>query len=97
MSTSTPPLSQPNPAGTFGNSARNILRNPVFDNVDLAFMKNFPFRERYRLQFRWEMFNAFNRTWFAAPDATVGDLNFGMITSDWNSPRLMQGALKLYF
>ncbi len=86
-----------NAPGTFGDSPRNVLRNPVFDNVDLAFMKNFPFHERYRLQFRWEMFNAFNRTWFAAPDATVGDLNFGRITSDWNSPRLMQGALKLYF
>jgi hypothetical protein len=60
-------------------------------------MKNFPFRERYRLQFRWEMFNAFNRTWFGQPDNTVGDLNFGRITSDWNTPRLMQGALKLYF
>jgi hypothetical protein len=86
-----------NPPGTFGDSPRNVLRNPVFDNVDLALMKNFPFHERYRLQFRWEMFNAFNRTWFASPDATVGDLNFGIITSDLNSPRLMQGALKLYF
>jgi hypothetical protein len=86
-----------NPPGTFGNSARNLLRVPQFNNVDLAFMKNFPFRERYRLQFRWEMFNAFNRTWFGQPDNTVGDLNFGRITSDWNTPRLMQGALKLYF
>ncbi len=86
-----------NPPGTFGNSPRNLLRVPDFDNVDLAFMKNFPFRERFRVQFRWEMFNALNRTWFGQPDSTVGDLNFGMITQDWNTPRLMQGALKLYF
>ncbi len=86
-----------NAPGTFGNSPRNLLRVPQFNNVDLAMMKNFPFREHYRLQFRWEMFNAFNRTWFGQPDSTVGDLNFGMITSDWNTPRVMQGALKLYF
>jgi Carboxypeptidase regulatory-like domain len=86
-----------NAPGTFGNTARNLLRNPQFNNVDLSLMKNFPFRERYRIQFRWEMFNAFNRTWFAQPDNTVGDLNFGMITSDWNTPRVMQGALKFYF
>lgn len=86
-----------NAPGTFGDSPRNLLRVPQFDNVDLAMMKNFPFRERFRLQFRWEMFNAFNRTWFGQPDSTVGDLNFGMITSDWNTPRIMQGAVKLYF
>jgi hypothetical protein len=86
-----------NAPGTFGDSARNLLRIPMFNNVDLAMMKNFQFRERYRLQFRWEMFNAFNRTWFGQPDSTVGDLNFGIITSDWNTPRVMQGALKLYF
>jgi len=86
-----------NPPGTFGNSPRNLLRVPQFNNVDLAMMKNFPIGERFRLQFRWEMFNAFNRTWFGQPDSTVGDLNFGMITSDWNSPRVMQGAVKLNF
>jgi hypothetical protein len=86
-----------NPPGTFGNTARNLLRNPQFNNVDLSIMKNFPFHERYRFQFRWEMFNAFNRTWFAQPDNTVGDLNFGRITSDLKTPRVMQGALKFYF
>ncbi len=86
-----------NAPGTFGNSARNLLQDPGADNVDLQFSKNFAFRERYRLQFRWEMFNAFNRTWFYQPDNSVGDANFGQITSDNNSPRLMEAALKLYF
>ena len=86
-----------NPPGTFGNSARNLMRGPGADNVDLQFSKNFPFRERYRIQFRWEMFNALNRTWFYLPDNSVGDGSFGQITSDNNSPRLMQAALKFYF
>jgi hypothetical protein len=86
-----------NAPGTFGDSARNLLTGPGFNNLDLGFSKNFPFRERYRLQFRWEMFNALNRTWFSTPDSGLGDAAFGQITSDNNSPRLMQAALKLYF
>jgi hypothetical protein len=43
------------------------------------------------------MFNAMNRTWFSIPDNSLGDGAFGRITSDNNSPRLMQAALKLYF
>src|SRR3984957_314789 len=87
----------PNPPGTFGTSARNLLTGPGFNNLDLGFSKNFPFRERYRVQFRWEMFNALNRTWFSLPDTGLGDAAFGQITSDLNSPRLMQAGLKLYF
>lgn len=86
-----------NPPGTFGNSAKNLMRGPANNNVDLQFSKNFPFRERYRVQFRWEMFNALNRTWFYLPDNNVGDGAFGQITSDNNFPRLMQAALKFYF
>lgn len=86
-----------NAPGTFGDSAKNLLTGPGFDNVDLGFMKNFPIGERYRVQFRWEMFNAFNRTQFSTPDNYVGDAAFGQITSDSNSPRLMQAALKFNF
>ena len=91
-----------NPVGTFGDSGRNILTGPGYNNVDATFAKNFPFRERYRIQFRWEMFNAFNRTWFGNPDTTVGDSNFGRITYDNTNnqtigPRIMQAALKFYF
>ncbi|MBZ5595726.1 MAG: carboxypeptidase regulatory-like domain-containing protein [Acidobacteriia bacterium] len=91
-----------NAAGTFGTSGRNWLTSPGYNNVDAQFSKNFPFRERYRVQFRWEIFNLANRTFFSAPDSTVGDTNFGKITSDRNNnvdvhARLMQVALKLYF
>jgi hypothetical protein len=91
-----------NAPGTFGNTARNLLAGPGWNNVDVQFSKNFPFRERYRFQFRWEMFNALNRVYFAPPDANFGDLNFGRITSEYNGnpnirPRLMQAALKFVF
>ena len=60
-----------NSAGTFGNSPRNGWFGPGQNNFDLGVFKNFPFKERYRIQFRWEMFNAFNRVWFDNPNTGI--------------------------
>jgi hypothetical protein len=89
----------PNRPGTFGNSGRNILKGPGMDTWDIGMMKNFHvIQERYNLQFRWEMFNAFNHPNFGMPDNTVTDPNFGQINSIGPvDPRVMQGALKLSF
>lgn len=88
-----------NAAGTFGDTGKNILKGPGMNTWDIAVMKNFKVvQERYNLQFRWEMFNAFNHPNFGLPDNTVTDANFGQITSLGPvAPRVMQGALKLSF
>ena len=57
----------PNVAGTFGNMGRNIFRDTGFHNVDLSITKAFKFGERFRAQFRAEMFNVFNHPEFANP------------------------------
>ncbi len=91
---------QPNAVGTFGNSGRNILQAPGINTVDLGIDKNFPFRERYNVQFRWEMFNAFNRTTFGYPDTNPSDgIFFGLIggTNGYYPARVMQAALKFTF
>jgi len=62
----------------------------------LALLKNFRFRERYRLQFRWENFNAFNTPAFDPPASGVGGAGFGTSVAG-SSDREMQFALKLYF
>jgi hypothetical protein len=52
------------------------------------------------MQFRVEMFNAFNHPWFGTPDVNPGDgTKFGTITSmagDY-SPRNIQLAAKFIF
>jgi len=97
-----------NAPGTFGSSGRNILQGPGWNNWDLNLAKNFPFRERYNIEFRWEMFNAFNRTEFSNPgndyDPTQNN-GFGQILSTVcngqdscvGGPRLMQAALRFTF
>ncbi len=89
-----------NAVATFGNSGRNSLQGPGVNTFDLGFAKNFPIRETANLQFRWEMFNAFNRTTFGNPDNNPGNgSRFGQIFStNANYPaRVMQAALKLSF
>ena len=88
----------PNAPGTFGNSGKNLLRAPGIDSSDLALVKNWKFIERYTLQFRWEMFNAFNYASFGTPNNDASSSNFGQITSIGPiAPRVMQGGLKLTF
>ena len=59
-------------------------------------MKNFRFKERYRVQFRGEMFNAFNRPNFGIPGTTFGNPRFGVINRAAPG-RIVQFGLKLYF
>ena len=87
---------------TFGNAPRTItsVRQPGARDTAMSIFKEFPIsslREGMRLEFRAEAFNVFNHPQFQGPNTTVGDSNFGVITSTVNNPRELQLALKLYF
>ena len=84
-------------AYTYGNAGRGIVEGPPLRNMDLKISKEFLFRERFRLQFRAEMFNFTNTPHFALPNATVNAPQEGRITSTIGNPRLIQGALKFVF
>ena len=61
------------PAPGQNGAGRNIFTAPSYWNVDLGFIKTFAITERVKLQFRTEMFNAFNHANFDNPrDASVG-------------------------
>jgi hypothetical protein len=59
--------------------------------------KVFRLTERARLEFRAETFNAFNTVQFGAPNGSVTSSSFGVITSQANTPRQNQLALKILF
>jgi hypothetical protein len=81
---------------TFGDAGRAVGRAPGQANFDIGIMKNFQIAERYRLQFRGELFNAFNKANFGIPGTAFGSPNFGTITSAATG-RSVQLGLKLYF
>jgi hypothetical protein len=84
---------------TFGNVPRFMsgLRGPGVANVDVSVFKNIPFYERFTLQFRAEAFNIANRAEFNVPNTQIGSAAAGIITSQANSARDIQMALKLIF
>ena len=47
-----------------GVGSRNVLSGPAFFQADLGLAKTTQVSERVRVQFRWEMFNAFNNVNF---------------------------------
>jgi hypothetical protein len=82
--------------GTFGNVGKDSLVGPGLVTWDMGFFKNFPIRERYRIQIRGEFFNTLNRANFGNPTSAVNAGAFGSITSAAD-PRIGQLALKVVF
>ena len=82
--------------GTFGNAGRGILKGPGMNNSDLTLMKNTRLRENRKLEFRAELFNAFNHAYFTLPNLTVNSPSFGTVASA-NPARQIQFGLKLYY
>jgi Carboxypeptidase regulatory-like domain len=81
---------------TFGNAGVGIIEGPGFFNADVGIHRDFRIKERFKLTYRWEMFNAFNRANFSLPAASIGNATAGTI-SGTSPARIMQMALKLNF
>jgi hypothetical protein len=64
------------PVNTFGNSGRNILRNPGRIGTDLSLARIFPIGERFRFELRGDAFNLTNTPWFAGPSTSVSSATF---------------------
>jgi hypothetical protein len=67
---------------TIGTERRDQYYGPGMVDFDLSGSKDFALsHSRYKLQFRTDIFNLFNHTNFANPNATVSSADFGKITS----------------
>lgn len=87
------------PVGAFGNAGRNIVYGDGLRNWDISLLKNFYGilgKESTNLQFRLELFNAFNTTQFNGYLTSFGAVGFGSANSARDA-RSMQLALKLYY
>ncbi len=83
--------------GNYGATGRNILSGPALNSTDFAILKDFPFKERYRFEFRSEFFNAFNQVSLKLPDTGVTDgAAFGTIQGA-NPGRVIQFGMKFFW
>jgi hypothetical protein len=81
---------------TPGTAGRNLVRGPAYQNLDASIFKEFGFAERYKLQTRFELFNATNTPHFGNPDGVYTDGTFGQLTKP-GQMRVVQLAAKFIF
>ena len=74
-----------------------FMREQNTNNADLSAFKTFTFGERINLQLRLDAFNALNRVQFGAPNVTPTSSAFGTITSQANTPRIIQIGGRIAF
>jgi hypothetical protein len=95
-------FSMPSPTTRQGTSGRNNATGPTQVNLNFALYKSIPVSERFGLQFRAELFNAFNHPNFAPPlgnnavfDQTGAPLgSAGLISSTQGANRQIQLGLR---
>lgn len=76
---------------TFGNQGVNILRSDGLVNIDLSLLKNIPFGEQRKLQFRAESFNFTNTPTFGVPGRVLNGPGFGIVSSAFSGRRIQLG------
>ncbi|HZT37906.1 MAG TPA: carboxypeptidase regulatory-like domain-containing protein [Bryobacteraceae bacterium] len=89
---------QPAAPLTGGNLGLQSNNAPPTRTLDFSIFKDFPFTERWRLQFRAEGTNIANTPQYFTPDNNLQDANFGKVTSTFaGSERHIQFQLRLQF
>ncbi|HYP06336.1 MAG TPA: hypothetical protein VER03_08860, partial [Bryobacteraceae bacterium] len=90
-----------NPAPfTYGNTPRTMiykLHNPADYNQNLSLRREFPIRESWRFALQMDTFNTFNWVNWGNPNTNPTNANFGRITSQGNSPRVVQFNARILF
>jgi hypothetical protein len=81
---------------TFGNAGRGIVRADGRINFDFSVLKNFNFSEDSFVQFRGEVFNAFNHADFMPPGHSLGGPGFGVVSGATDA-RVVQLGLRIVF
>ena len=82
--------------GSEGNEKPMQFRGPNFLETNANFYKDTPITERINFQFRFELFNVFNRANYANVDANIPDGSFGAATGS-HAPRFFQIGGRISF
>ncbi|HVP13117.1 MAG TPA: hypothetical protein VMV94_18220, partial [Phycisphaerae bacterium] len=81
-------------SGQINWNSRNFILSPHQWNQDLSLRKAFTIKERYRLMFSGDFFNAFNHPNESNPNTTTGLVNLGVQP---NSARIIQVSGRFEF
>jgi hypothetical protein len=82
--------------GSEGNEKSNGFRGPNFYETNVNFYKNTHITEKVNFEFRFDIFNLFNRANYSTVDTNFPDGNFGVATSS-HEARFWQLGGKISF
>ena len=88
------------PPFTYGNTPRTLaydLRNPSSFNQDLSVQRDFGLGGSVKLRAGAEVFNLFNTVVFGGINTNITNANFGRVSSQTNTPRVIQLKIRLEF
>ena len=84
----------------YGNSPRTLaygLRGPLAYNQNVSLRREFNIRESLRLTIQADSINVFNFVNFGTPALNITSTSFGAVTSQSNSPRVIQLSARITF
>ncbi len=84
-------------SGRLGELGQSVFFGPRRFTLDFNLSKRTRIAEQTEIEFRWEVFNAFNNTNFQIPATNIFSASFGQVTRTVTNPRVMQFALKVNF
>jgi hypothetical protein len=73
------------------------IRAAAYNSSDATLLKHVQVREGLRMEFRIDAFNVLNQVTFGAPNTTPTSSSFGVVTTQMNVPRRMQGMIRVQF
>jgi len=82
--------------GTYSTLKPFTIVNPSILQNDFALSRTVKIGGTQSIQFRWEVFNVFNKVNFNAPVTSLNSSSFGQIQSA-GDPRIMQFAVKFAY
>jgi hypothetical protein len=82
--------------GLEGNELSNRFRGPGYADSDITILKNTVLTQRFNFEFRFDIFDVFNRPNLTNMDSNLPDGTFGQATSQKN-PRWIQIGANLTF
>jgi hypothetical protein len=83
----------------YGTLPRNVgsIRYPVSPDSDFSFIKHTSIAERATVEFRVELFNAFNQHRLGTPNQSPNSTAFGQVSGTQNNARVGQLTLRVNF
>jgi len=83
--------------GALGPLQRRLFSGPWTFDIDMSLMKAVKVTEHKQLELRMDAFNALNHATFWAGDQNINSTTFGLVSSMFYSPRIVQFSARFSF